>query len=48
MKTISSCDLPDLDLDNALKVLDCLQNCKTIKNAEIQLKLNKIEKIVLD
>lgn len=46
MKTISSCVRPDLD--NALKVLDCLQNCKTIKNAEIQLKLTKIKKIVLD
>ena len=47
MKTISSCDL-DLDLDNTLKVFYCLQNCKTIKNAEIQLRLTKIEKIVLD
>lgn len=46
MKTISSCVRPNFD--NAVKVLDCLQNCKTIKNAEIKLRLTKIEKIVLD
>lgn len=46
MKTISSCDLPDLDLDNALKVLDCLQNCKTIKKIGLCVEIHAAKFIV--